>query len=244
MVSVTLSKSPSLLLSIDVDNLQRIGEWASGKALALAVALLLVGFLMGLGRGPWDQNQLAMLHVPSVWVAMLLLLSAAFWAAMAIVLERDTAHLLVQAIVPTGGMFAFLALWSGALWVKSIHGVWWIGSAREWAGLALLGVYLVMLCLPVLIAETRRGDRAVSVLALLGVSQVLLTYFSTEWWNAGSGLQENFSVAGEMYPAMIAVALGLWAYATATAAMRMRSMLLERKQAPAEMASWQMDPRS
>lgn len=239
MTSVSLSKLPTLTLSIDADTLQQVGEWAAGKALTLAAALLLVGFLTGVGRGPWDQNQLAMLHVPAVWVAMLLLLSAAFWAAMAIVLERDAAHLLVQAIVPTGGMFAFLALWSGALWMKSIHGVWWMGSAREWAGLSLLGVYLAMLCLPVLIGEQRRADRAVSVLALLGVSQVLLTYFSTEWWNAGGGLQGNFTVAGEMYPAMIAVAFGLWAYATATAAMRMLSMLLERKQAPAEMARWQ-----
>lgn len=224
--------------SLDADTLRRIGELVSAKALAGAAILLTMGFLMGLGYGPWDQNQLAMLHIPAVWVSMLLLLSAAFWAAVALVLERDAAHVLVQAIVPTGGMFAFLALWSGALWIKAVHGVWWLGSAREWASLALLMVYLAMLSLPVLIDIRRRADRLVSVLALLGVSQVLLTYFSTEWWNAGAVEQRQLAVVADMFPAMFAVAIGLWAYATATAGMRMRSLLLERQLAPTAMARW------
>jgi heme exporter protein C len=237
-MNATLSHRSATPASLDADTLRRVGELVTSRALAAAAILLVMGFLMGLGHGPWDQNQLAMLHVPAVWVAMLLLLSAAFWAAIALVLERDAAHVLVQAIVPTGGMFAFLALWSGALWVKSLYGVWWLGSAREWASLALLMVYLAMLSLPALIDLRRRADRLVSVLALLGVSQVLLTYFSTEWWNAGSAGPKQLAVVSEMFPAMFAVAMGLWAYATATAGMRMRSLLLERKLAPATMARW------
>jgi heme exporter protein C len=238
MVLSALSNPRPVSFAVDADRLDRIARPLAPWALTVAVLFISAGFAMGLGFGPWDQHQLAMLHIPAVWVALLLLLSAAFWAAVALLTGRGGLHVLVHAIVPTGGMFAFLALWSGSLWIKSLHGAWWLGTAREWAGLALLAVYLAMLCLPMLTGDLRLGDRAVSVLAVLGVASVSLLYFSAEWWNAGEAVRESVAVAVEMVPAMLLVAIGLWAYATATGCLRLRSLLLERRRAPAEMTHW------
>lgn len=238
MNTAALPKFPNLDVVLDADALDRTAASVTPWIFAAALVLLAGGFFLGLSLGPWDQHQLAMLHIPAVWVATLLLLSAAFWAATGLVTEHDQLTVLVHAIVPTGGMFSFLAMWSGALWIKSLHGVWWLGSAREWAGVALFAVYISMLVLPALLSDRRRGDRVVSVFALLGVSQVMLTYFSAEWWNVGHGLHEGLRTVQAMEPAMVSVALGFWAYATGAACVRLRSILIERRRAPPRMEAW------
>lgn len=217
------------------ESLYRLAGALAPWALAIAVATVVAGLILGLHFGSWDQHQLAMLHVPATWVTTLLLLSAAFWAAIARVFEWQVAHTLVHAIVPTGGMFAFLSLWSGALWTKAVHGVWWLGGTRELAGVVLLAVYLLLLCLPVLLAGARRADRAASAIALGGMAATLLVYFSGFWWSGGS---DGFAMVGAMMPAMLMVATGLWAYATFAACLRLRCILLERQAAPAAMVRW------
>lgn len=217
------------------ESLYRLAGALAPWALAIAAATVVAGLVLGLNFGSWDQRQLAMLHVPATWVTTLLLLSAAFWAAIARVFEQPVAHTLVHAIVPTGGMFAFLSLWSGALWTKAVHGVWWLGSSRELAGIVLLAVYLLLLCLPVLLAGARRVDRAASSTALAGMALTLLVFFAGAWrGDRGDG----FAMAGTMVPAMLLVAAGLWAYATFAACLRLRCILLERQAAPTAMVRW------
>ena len=112
MVSGELQTADRFLYRLRGAYLFRFAGRVAPYSLVTALITLAVGTFLGLYLGPWSAHQLAMLHIPSAWVTTLLLISAAFWAAVALVFERPAAHALVQAIVPTGGMFAFLALWS------------------------------------------------------------------------------------------------------------------------------------
>ncbi len=46
------------------------------------------------------------------------------------------------ALAPTGALFAFLSLWTGALWGKPMWGAWWVWDARLTSELILFFLYL------------------------------------------------------------------------------------------------------
>ena len=74
---------------------------------------------------------------------MLLYLVMAFWAGdRAGPSRHGCASMVARAIAPTGAMFTFLALWSGALWGKPTWGTWWVWDARLTSELILLFLYL------------------------------------------------------------------------------------------------------
>jgi hypothetical protein len=62
-----------------------------------------------------------------------------------------------QALAPTGAMFTFVALWTGALWGKPTWGTWWVWDARLTSELLLLFLYLGFIAL---VARDRRPARA------------------------------------------------------------------------------------
>jgi hypothetical protein len=57
-------------------------------------------------------------------------------------LQRPAGSMVARAIAPTGAMFTFLALWTGALWGKPTWGTWWVWDARLTSELILLFLYL------------------------------------------------------------------------------------------------------
>ena len=88
-----------------------------------------------------------------------------------------------RAIAPTGAMFTFLALWTGALWGRPTWGTWWVWDARLTSELILLFLYLGYLALVEAIDDPRRADRAGALLAIVGSVNVPIIYFSVKWWN-------------------------------------------------------------
>lgn len=89
-----------------------------------------LGVAMSLVFTPTDGQQgdamrIAFVHLPALWVA------GAAWGMVAAgaVLDRlrneRAARLLTRAIAPSGALYTFVALWSGALWSKPVHGEWW-----------------------------------------------------------------------------------------------------------------------
>ena len=80
-------------------------------------------------------------------------------------------------------MFTFLALWTGALWGKPTWGTWWVWDARLTSELILLFLYLGFIALVAAIDDARRADRAGALLAIVGVVNVPIIYFSVQWWN-------------------------------------------------------------
>ena len=113
-------------------------------------------------------------------------------------------------------------------------GTWWVWDARLTSELILLFLYIGFMSLHAAIDDERRADRAAAVLALVGVVNVPIIYFSVKWWNtlhqgASVSLTKAPSMAATMLTGMLVMALAFWAYSIAAAFARTRVIILERE---------------
>jgi heme exporter protein C len=150
--------------------------------------------------------------------------------------------MVARSIAPTGALFTFLALWTGALWGKPTWGTWWVWDARLTSELILLFLYLGYIALTEAIDDPRRADQAGALLAVVGSVNVPIIYFSVKWWNtlhqgASVSLTAAPKMATTMLTAMLIMSLAFWAYAFAVVFTRTRAMVLEREQS----ATWVQD---
>ncbi len=72
------------------------------------------------------------------------------------------------------------------------------------------------------------------MLAIVGVVNVPIIYFSVKWWNtlhqgASVSLTRAPSMAATMLTGMLLMALAAWMYSIAAALWRVRSIILERE---------------
>ena len=206
---------------------------------ALAVLFGAVGLWIGLFVAPTDFQQgegyrIIFVHVPASWMSMFIYCVMAFWSAMCLTLNTRLAGMMATALAPTGAMFAFLSLWTGALWGKPMWGTWWVWDARLTSELILFFLYLGFIALQAAIDDPRRADRAGAVLALVGVVNVPIIYFSVKWWNtlhqgASVSITRAPSMAKIMLTGMLLMSLAFWMYSIAVALSRVRSIILERE---------------
>ena len=204
-----------------------------------AAAFAVAGLWMGFFVAPTDAVQgevyrIIFIHVPAAWLSMVLYVAMAFWAAMGWFLNARMAFIVARAIAPTGALFTVLALWTGALWGRPTWGAWWVWDARLTSELILLFLYLGYMALVAAIDDTRRADKAGALLAIVGVVNVPVIYFSVVWWNTlhqGSslGLGKDQHMASSMLLAMLLMTLACWAYAFAVVFVRARAITLERE---------------
>ena len=162
----------------------KLMPWFAAAAVCLTVAGLYVGFFMA----PTDAQQgegyrIIFLHVPVSWMSMFIYVVMAFWAAVGLIFNSRLSAMMASALAPTGAMFTFLSLWTGALWGKPMWGTWWVWDARLTSELILLFLYMGFMALQSAIDDQRRADKAGAVLALVGVVNIPVIYFSVQWWN-------------------------------------------------------------
>jgi heme exporter protein C len=155
---------------------------------------------------------------------------------------------MARALAPTGAMFTFVALWTGAFWGKPMWGAWWVWDARLTSELILLFLYVGYMALQAAIDDPRRADRAGALLNLVGVINIPIIYFSVKWWNTlhqGSSvsLTRAPSMAMIMLWGMLIMALAAWMYTIAVALARSRTLLLERER-QTEWARAELEGRS
>jgi heme exporter protein C len=213
--------------------------WFGAAAVLLGVAGLAIGLLIA----PTDHQQgdayrIIFVHVPAAWMSMVIYVAMAFWAAIGLAFNARLAFMLANALAPTGALMTFVALWTGALWGKPTWGTWWVWDARLTSELILLFLYIGVLSLHAAIEDVRRADRAAGLLALVGVVNVPIIYFSVKWWNTlHQGASITFSkapsVATPMLLGMLVMALAFWAYCIAVVLVRVRMLMLERERGTA-----------
>ena len=205
----------------------------------LAAGLLLVGLYIAFLVAPTDATQgesyrIIFIHVPAAWMSMFLYLVMAFWAAVGLVFNTRLSSMMATAIAPTGALMTFLALWTGAFWGRPTWGAYWVWDARLTSELILLFLYLGFIALQAAIDDPRRADKAGAVLALVGVVNVPIIYFSVQWWNtlhqgASVSITRAPSMATTMLWGMLVMALAFWMYSIAVVLHRLRSIILERE---------------
>ena len=213
--------------------------WFAWAAAVFAV----VGMYIGLVVAPTDFQQgdayrIIFIHVPAAWMSMFLYVVMACWSAMALGFNTRLSAMMAQAIAPTGALMTFIALWTGAFWGRPTWGTYWAWDARMTSELILLFLYLGVIALRNAIDDPRRADRACGVLALTGVVNVPIIYFSVQWWNTlhqGSSvsLTKAPTMAAIMLTGMLIMSFAAWFYAIAVALARARTIMIERERGAA-----------
>ncbi|WP_153101901.1 heme ABC transporter permease CcmC [Paraburkholderia hayleyella] len=203
-----------------------------------ALLLMLAGFMLGFVLAPVDARQgevyrIMFVHVPAAWMSMLIYLVMAGWSAVNLIFNARLAAMLARALAPTGALFTVIALASGALWGKPTWGAWWVWDARLTSELILLFLYIGFLALHAAIDDPRRADRACGVLALIGVVNIPVIYFSVQWWytlHQGPSLSfgSGVSMSASMAWGLVVMTLGFWSYALAVVLTRVRTLIRQR----------------
>jgi heme exporter protein C len=216
-----------------------LAGWMAPWFLAFAAVLACVGVYIGFFVAPTDAQQgeayrIIYIHVAAAWMSMFLYLMMAFWAGFGLAFNTRLSAMMASAIAPTGALMTFIALWTGSFWGKPTWGTWWVWDARLTSELILLFLYLGFISLQAAIDDPRRADKAGAVVALVGVVNVPIIYFSVQWWNtlhqgASVSLTKSPSMAATMLTGMLIFALALWMYSIAAVLMRVRSIILERE---------------
>ena len=213
----------------------RLIPWFWGTTVLFGLAGLYIGF----GIAPTDFQQgdayrIIFIHVPAAWMSMLIYLVMAFWAACGWMLNARMASMFARALAPTGALFTFIALWSGALWGKPTWGTWWVWDARLTSEFILLLLYLGYMALTEAIDDPRRAANAGALLALVGAVNVPIIYYSVRWWNTlhqGSSISMTAApkMAATMLTAMLLMTFCFWAYSFAVVFIRARAIVLEHE---------------
>jgi len=200
--------------------------------------LTLWGMYVGFFLAPTDFQQgeayrIIFIHVPAAWMSMFIYLVMAFWGAIGLAFNTRLSFMMARALAPTGALFTFIALWTGALWGKPMWGAWWVWDARLTSELILLFLYVGIIALWAAIDDIKRGDRAGALLTLIGAINVPIIYFSVKWWNTlhqGASIKPSGTSMDElMLQGMLLLAIAAWFYTIAVALVRVRRIILERE---------------
>jgi len=213
----------------------RLWPWFAVFAAVLGLWGLWLGFMVA----PADAQQgegyrIIFVHVPVSWMSMVIYLAMAFWSVLGLTFNTRLSGMMTRALAPTGAMFAFLSLWTGALWGKPMWGTWWVWDARLTSELILFFLYLGYIALTSAIDDQRRGDRAGALIAIVGAINVPIIYFSVKWWNtlhqgASVSLTKSPSMAQVMLWGMLLMAMCFWFYTIALVLFRVRTTILQRE---------------
>jgi heme exporter protein C len=212
----------------------KLVPWFAAAAAILSVVGLYIGFFVA----PTDAVQseayrIMFIHVPTSILSMFVYLVMAGYAALGLIFNTRLSSMMANALAPTGALFTFIALWTGALWGKPMWGTWWVWDARLTSELILLFLYLGFISLHASIDDPRRADRASALLAIVGSVNVPIIYFSVKWWNTlhqGATIKfSGTSMQTAMQHALFTMLLACWCYAVAMTLLRVRSIILERE---------------
>ena len=216
--------------------------WFAIPAALLFAAGLFVGFFIA----PTDFQQgdayrIMFIHVPAAWMGMFLYVLMAVYAGVGWAFNARLSSMMASSLATTGAMFTAISLVTGAFWGKPTWGTWWVWDARMTSTLILLFLYAGFISLQAAIDDPRRADRAGAVLALVGVINVPIIYFSVQWWNtlhqgATVRILGKASITPVMAAPMLLILAACWLYSIAVVLARLRVIILEREQNAARFA--------
>ena len=127
---------------------------------AVAAILTVIGLYLGLLATPpdyrmGDSYRILYIHVGAAWMGMFIYIVMALWAGIGLVWNIKLADMMATGLAPTGALFTFLALWTGALWGQPTWGTYWVWDARLTTSLILLFLYMGYIALRSAIDDQR-----------------------------------------------------------------------------------------
>ncbi len=162
-------------------------SWAAalyGALFALGAALVLWGALhhartdVRLG----DVQRIFYFHVPSAVNAALAFLLAGVSGAGYLVSRRHVWDSLGRTATGAGLVWASVVLITGPIWARSSWGAWWTWEARLLTTAIAWLIFLGALLVRRVSHDPDQGARLGAVIAIVGVLDLPIVYFSVHWW--------------------------------------------------------------
>ncbi|HSS19175.1 MAG TPA: heme ABC transporter permease CcmC [Pyrinomonadaceae bacterium] len=214
--------------------------FAVPAAILFAVGLYVGFFLTPALAGEQKQiYHIIFIHVAAAWMGMFLYVLMAIYAGIGWAFNARLASMMASSIAVTGALFTLISLVTGSLWGKPTWGTWWAWQdARLMSTLILMFLYIGFISLQSAIDNQRRADRAGAVVALVGVINVPIIYYSVQWWSTlhqGATIKftEKPKMTGAQLSAMAIITAACWLYSIAVVLMRLRCEIAEREQTAA-----------
>ena len=217
----------------------RISRFVTPVFGILFLSLTLTGAYLGLFIAPADYQQgesyrIIYVHVPAAWLSLFIYTVMATAGAIGLIWRIKMAFVVTICSAPIGAAFTLLALVTGSLWGAPIWGTWWEWDARLTSELILFFLYLGIMALYYAFDERRTAERAVALLAMVGIVIVPIIHYSVEWW---SSLHQGATVFRPGGPAMpnsmliplLLMALGFMFFYGFTLFLRARNMVLSNE---------------
>lgn len=220
-------------------NFYRISEKLIPWFLYPFITLTLVGLYWALIVSPPDYQQgesvrIMYVHVPAAWMSLFIYVVMAVAGAIGLIWQIKLANVVASVSAPIGAAFTFLALVTGAVWGKPMWGTWWVWDARLTSELILLFLYLAYISLNNAFDNPKTAAKASSVLAIVGLVNIPIIYYSVEWWNSlhqGSSVSvTKVSMQIDMFYALLLISFAFKFLYGTLVLMRARDEILVREQ--------------
>ncbi len=213
---------------------QKSAPWLYALAgLLFLTGLYLVFFVCPIDATQGHSYRILFIHVGAAWMSMLIYVMMAVFSAGALATENRMCSVYAAAMAPTGAAMTFLALFTGAFWGRPTWGAYWVWDARLTSELILLFLYLGFLALQSAVTDWKRADKACALIAIVGVVNVPIIYFSVKWWNTLHQGASITSKGSSMHPVMLATLLvmvaAFWIYSFAATFSRAKNLVLARE---------------
>jgi len=208
-------------------------------AMILGIALVLVGWGMGLFFAPIDAVQghsyrIIYLHVPMAIYSQLIYWFMAIWSFCFLVWKIKIGPYMTISAAYVGCMVTFLALFSGSVWGIPTWGTWWQWDARITSTFILLIMYIALLTINSSFQNINKADQITAWVVLVGVINIPIIKKSVDWWStlhqpASISLSSESSIDSSMLiPLSISiVGVGLFLFALGLKVSRL--MILKRE---------------
>jgi len=217
----------------------RLIPWFGAIALVLILASLYVGFFetadhLGGSNPQKEYYRIIFVHVPAAWMSMWLYLVLAGWSAIGLVFNTRLSYMMANALAPTGAIFTFIALWTGAFWGRPSWGTYWDWDPRLTSELILFFLYIGYIALHSAIDDTRRADRAGALLSIVGLVMLPIIFWSINCPDptqcaALHQRSDPGAIHATILIPMLGMTLGFWSYSFATVFARLRGIILTRE---------------
>ncbi|GAB2191876.1 heme ABC transporter permease [Sessilibacter sp. MAH2] len=155
--------------------------------ISIALILLAVGSIWGLGFAPADAKQgnsyrIIYIHVPAAFLALAGYYIMAISGAIGMIWRMKVSFVVLRAAAPIGAILTFVSLFTGAVWGKPTWGTWWVWDARITSMLILFFLYLGVMALQNAFESEDAANKASAILALVGTVNIPIIYKSVDWW--------------------------------------------------------------
>ena len=204
-----------------------------------AISFLLLGLYWGLILAPPDYKQgdvfrILYIHVPSAIMGESIFIFMAFCGFINVIWRAKISGMMIKSAAPIGMSFVLLTLLTGSIWGKPTWGTWWVWDARLTSTLILFFIYMALIGLHSTIDDKNKADRAVSILAIVGVAIIPVIKKSVDWWQtlhqpSTFTLTSAPSMSAEMYQPLLLCVIAFYIVFAYLLTLNLRNEVIERE---------------